>query len=101
MSTTVAALKRAKFDSTKHFQNSKLGTYHFRDSLPKLPVPTLKNTGKRITTSVEALAGHPSFQDEHIQEFKQKWADFEKGQGKDLDKMLKDEGKLSEIIKKL
>ena len=26
LSTTVAALKRAKFDSAKHFQNSKLGT---------------------------------------------------------------------------
>ena len=94
-------MKRTKFDSTKHFQNSKLGTYHFRDSLPKLPVPTLKNTGKRITKSVDALAGHPSFQDEHIQEFKQKWADFENGQGKDLDKMLKDEGKLSESTSKL
>ena len=57
----------------------------------------MKNTGKRITTSVEALAGHPSFQDEHIQEFKQKWADFEAGQGKTLDKMLKDEGTLSDF----
>ena len=36
-----------------------------------------------------------------IQEFKQKWADFENGQGKDLDKMLKDEGKLSESTSKL
>ena len=35
-------LRKAKYDAAKHFQHSKLGTYHFQNSLPKLPVPKLK-----------------------------------------------------------
>jgi len=37
------------------------------------------------------MKGNPSFQPEHIEEFKTKWADFEQGQGKQLDKLLKTE----------
>ena len=47
-----------------------------------------------MINSVEALEGHPSFQKEHLEDFRQKWADFAKTDGKKLDKLLKDEGKL-------
>ena len=86
------ALHRAKYDPQKHFQNSKLGTYHFQKALPKLPVPSLDDTSRRLTNSVEAMAGHPSFQPEHLTDFHEKWADFVAGDGAKLDKMLKNEG---------
>lgn len=86
------ALHRAKYDPQKHFQNSKLGTYHFQNALPKLPVPSLDDTTRRLTNSAEAMAGHPSFQQEHLDDFREKWADFVAGDGARLDKLLKDEG---------
>ena len=44
LSTCSIQLRKAKYDAAKHFQNSKLGTYHFQQSLPKLPVPSLQVT---------------------------------------------------------
>ena len=86
------SLSRARYDPKKHFQNSKLGTYHFQNSLPKLPVPTLKDTSRRLINSAEALEGHPSFQADHLNDFREKWTDFVATDGKKLDKLLKDEG---------
>lgn len=85
---------RPKYDAEKHIQNSRLNTMHFQNALPKLPVPTLKETDEKIRVAVQALGmgmGHPQFQSQQIEEFTKLWDDFVVSDGKKLDKLLKDE----------
>ena len=54
--------------------SSRIPTLHFQDSLPKLPVPTLKATLKRLLTSAEPLVSAAELAETH-----RLVADFEYG----------------------
>ena len=82
---------RPKYDPEKHIQNAKLPTFHFQDSLPRMAIPPLTQTDKKIREAVKALEGHPKFTAEKIANFEKLWADFVASEGPKLDQLLRDD----------
>ena len=88
LSSTEKSL-RPKYDAEKHIQNAKLPTFHFQDSLPRMAIPPLTQTDKKIREAVAALEGHPKFTAEKIANFEKLWDDFLASDGPKLDGMLR------------
>ena len=53
MKTKFSAEK--KWTKIKTFNRKQLKTFHFQDSLPKLPLPTLEQTDERVRKAVLPL----------------------------------------------
>ena len=76
LASTARLLSAASGD---YLQNTKIPTYHFQDSLPRLPIPDIKDTAQRYLNSAA-----PLLTDAELATTKLAMAEFESGIGKKL-----------------
>mmetsp|Transcript_25946 Transcript_25946/g.65404 ORF Transcript_25946/g.65404 Transcript_25946/m.65404 type:complete len:674 (+) Transcript_25946:87-2108(+) len=81
--------------SGDYLNNAKIPTFHFQDSLPRLPIPELKDTSERYLNSAA-----PLLSDAEFATTKKIMAEFESGIGKQLHETIvaRDKARYSSFI---
>mmetsp|Transcript_13485 Transcript_13485/g.33116 ORF Transcript_13485/g.33116 Transcript_13485/m.33116 type:complete len:403 (-) Transcript_13485:13-1221(-) len=92
LASSVRLLSSASGD---YLQNTKIPTFHFQDSLPRLPIPDLKDTAERYLNSAA-----PLLTDAEFATTKLAMAEFESGIGKQLHETIvaRDKSRYSSFI---